>query len=75
MKQIHSYISSKLLPPYEVESDDNLGYLLFQFGEDSAINIFWNESMAEKYRLELNFQLYFLPDNLKNETYFGIKEN
>ncbi|MEZ5026676.1 MAG: DUF3256 family protein [Chitinophagales bacterium] len=75
VQNIQEYIASKLLPPYELEEDNNLGYLLFQFGEDSSINISWNESMAEKYRLELNFQLYWLPDNLKNETYFGIKEN
>lgn len=75
VQKIQKYISSKLLPPYELEADDNLDYLLFQFNKDSSINVSWNEFMAEKYRLELNFQLYWLPDNLKNETYFGIKEN
>lgn len=75
VQNIQQFIASKLLPPYEIESDDNLGYLLFQFSKDNNVNVSWNESMAEKYRFELNFQLYWLPDNLKNETYFGIKEN
>ncbi len=75
VQKIQEYIAEKLLPPYTIEDDKSLGHLLFQFSEDSDINVFWNKSMAEKYRFELNFQLYFLPDNLKNETYFGIKEN
>lgn len=73
--KIQKYIAAQLLPSDSLEQDFSLDYLLFRFSENDKISVLWNEFMAEKHQLELDFQLNLLPDNLKNETYFGIKEN
>lgn len=55
--------------------EDWMDFLLYQFAEKGkSIQVTWNNEAATTCAFDLNFELNLLTENLKNETYFGIKE-
>lgn len=75
LQQMREFLFPKLPKDCSFEEEHWVDYLLYQFSKKNNSQVIWNNEAATTCELELNFELYLLPDNLKNETYFGIKEN
>ncbi len=75
LQKMRELVFSKLPKDCSFEEEHWMDFLLYQFSEKGkSIQVTWNNEAATTCAFDLNFELYLLPDNLKNETYFGIKE-
>ena len=74
--KMRAWIPKKLPVDCVFTEDDVLDLLLYDFDQkNNEIKVTWNSEPSTSCPAAFTFQLYLLPDNLKNETYFGIKEN
>lgn len=75
LQKMREFILLKLPKDCFFEEEHWMDFLLYQFSEkNNSVQVIWNDEDSMTCKTELNFELYFLPDNLKNESYFGIKE-
>lgn len=74
LQKMKEFIFPKLPKNCSFE-EDWMDFLLYQFSEKGkSIQVTWNNEAATTCAFDLNFELNLLIENLKNETYFGIKE-
>jgi hypothetical protein len=74
LQKMKEFIFPKLPKNCSFE-EDWMDFLLYQFSEKGkSIQVTWNNEAATTCAFDLNFELNLLTENLKNETYFGIKE-
>jgi len=76
LQKMQELITPKLQKDCAFEEEHWMDFLSYQFSEKGkSIQVIWNNEAATSCEFALSFELYLLPDNLKNQTYFGIKEN